>query len=297
MGQGPRGSNGGSVGEPTSNRLTHLAIIGCSGRPIDRTAVDKVVIDEDIVDKAIIEEAIIEEAMDGVAVTRRITSAGQCRTAAGLIVAAALLAGGARPAAAENGTQTPQANPAPAAASPGAGPQPSPSRSAAPQSSSAPPLTPVLTLPPQPPPPQLPSQASSAPAAPPEKRGFLNELGQWWNESIANWNAKLKEQQSKLDEFNKEQSAAMKSAADAVVRFSSSKVIETQQLCPVAGNGAPDCATAATSVCKGKGFSSGQPIDIRTAERCKASLWVSGDKPTPANCPVETVLLRVACQQ
>jgi hypothetical protein len=212
------------------------------------------------------------------------------------VVACALLAGGARIAAAENNIQMPPAN---AAVGPGAGPSTSPPTAlpAAPQSASAPASAPALTLPPQPPPPQPPNQASSLPAAPTEKRGFFNELGQWWKESIANWNAKVKEQQAKLDEFNREQSAAMKSAADAVVRFSSSKVIETQQLCPVAGNGAPDCASAATNVCKGKGFSSGQPIDIRTAERCKASLWVSGDKPTPADCPIETVLLRVACQQ
>jgi hypothetical protein len=146
------------------------------------------------------------------------------------------------------------------------------------------------------------SQASAPSGAPDEKRGFLNGFGQWWDESIANFNAKLKEQQVKLEEFNKQQSEAakdatqkMKDAADAM--FSPSKIVETQQLCPVAGNGAPDCASAATNVCKAKGFSDGKPIDIRSAERCKASLWVSGQNPATANCPVETVLLRVACQQ
>ena len=142
-------------------------------------------------------------------------------------------------------------------------------------------------------------QASAQPAAPPEeKRGFLNGIGQWWDESVANFNAKLKEQQAKLDEFNKQQSKAakdatqaMKNAADAM--FTPSKVIEIQERCPIAGNGAPDCATAATNVCKAKGFSDGRPVDIRIAERCKASLWVSGQAPTAADCAVETVLLRV----
>jgi hypothetical protein len=190
-----------------------------------------------------------------------------------------------------------------------------------------------VTLPPQPPPPQLggpaatapataptpnqaassvpnqtpaqtqgqPDQSASLPAAPDQKRGFLNDLGKWWDDSVANFNAKMKEQQAKLDEFNKQQSAAakdatqaMKNAADAM--FTPSKVIEVQQPCPVAGNGAPDCAGAATNVCKAKGFSDGRPMDIRTAERCKASLWVSGQTPTAADCPIETVLLRVACQ-
>ena len=112
----------------------------------------------------------------------------------------------------------------------------------------------------------------------------------------------MKEQQAKLEEFNKQQSEAAKDATQAMknaagAMFTPSKVIEIQERCPVAGNGAPDCATAATNVCKAKGFSAGQPIDIRTAERCKASLWVSGQNPTTADCPVETVLLRVACQQ
>jgi hypothetical protein len=145
-------------------------------------------------------------------------------------------------------------------------------------------------------------QASAQPAAPPEeKRGFLNGIGQWWDESVANFNAKLKEQQAKLDEFNKQQSKAaedatqaMKNAADAM--FTPSKVIEIQERCPIAGNGAPDCATAATNVCKAKGFSDGRPVDTRIAQRCKASLWVSGQAPNAADCAVETVLLRVSCQ-
>jgi hypothetical protein len=144
-------------------------------------------------------------------------------------------------------------------------------------------------------------QASAQPAAPEEKRGFLNGIGQWWDESVANFNAKLKEQQAKLDEFNKQQSKAaedatqaMKNAADAM--FTPSKVIETQERCPIAGNGAPDCATAATNVCKAKGFSDGRPVDTRIAQRCKASLWVSGQAPNAADCAVETVLLRVSCQ-
>jgi hypothetical protein len=160
-------------------------------------------------------------------------------------------------------------------------------------------------------PPQTgPSLASpSLPGAPPDKRGFLNDISRWWDQSIADFNAKLKEQQSKLDDLNKQSNAAakdaadatqqaMKSAADAVARMSKpASVIEIQQVCPAAGNGAPDCEAAALKACKVKGFAGGQPLDIRTAEKCNASLWVSGQPPqTPVECPVETVLLRAACQ-
>lgn len=150
-----------------------------------------------------------------------------------------------------------------------------------------------LVLPPQPPP--------SGPLSPPtEKRGFLNDFGNWWTKSVADFKTQMKEQKSKLDDFNKQSAEAtqeaMKNAANAMVRLPSSRIVEIQQVCPTAGNGAPDCATAATNVCKGKGFSTGQPLDIRTAEKCAASLWMSGQAPTTADCPVETVLLRVACQ-
>ena len=152
-------------------------------------------------------------------------------------------------------------------------------------------------LPSQPPPPALAE-------APTEKRGLLNGFGKWWDQSIADWKAKLKEQQTKLNAFNKQSADAAKDAADATQQamknaadaLRPSHVIEIQQTCPIAGNGAADCATAATNVCKAKGFSTGQPLDVRTAEKCADSLWVSGQTPTAADCPVETVLLRVACQ-
>ena len=147
------------------------------------------------------------------------------------------------------------------------------------------------------------------PAPAPEKRGFFDELSRWWNDSIADFNAKWKEQQTKLDDFNKKSAEAakdaaaatqqaMKSAADAMVKSATSKVIETSEPCAIAGNGAADCASAAVNACKAKGFADGQPLDVRTAEKCNASLWLQGQGQRPANaeCPVETVVLRAACQ-
>jgi hypothetical protein len=262
-------------------------------------------------------------AVTDVAVTQSSAGRSHYGSAVVWLAAAVLLIAPAGLALAQNNT------PAPAGLAPSgdAGASQRSTQPAAAASQPAPAGAPsTLTLPPQPAPPQAANQATNpgqrqapnqapnqaatqAPdqaAAPPpsanDKRGFLNDFGQWWNDSIANFGAKMKEQQTKLDEFNKQQSDAAKDAGQAMKKaagamFSPSKVIEIQQLCPTAGNGAPDCATAATNVCKGKGFSAGQPIDIRTAERCKASLWVSGQNPTIADCPVETVLLRVACQQ
>ena len=185
---------------------------------------------------------------------------------------------------------------------------------AAPPAATAPPATqpaptqtpatpaPAATSPTQPPPP-----SAALPAPAPEKRGFFDELSRWWNDSVADFNAKWKEQQTKLDDFNKKSAEAakdaaaatqqaMKNAADAVVKSATSKVIETSEPCAIAGNGAADCASAAVNACKAKGFADGQPLDVRTAEKCNASLWLQGQRQAPAVCPIETVVLRAACQ-
>lgn len=192
-----------------------------------------------------------------------------------------------------------QTNPPPAAAS-----APPATAATATSPAPAPPAAPApaqsgFILPPQPPPPGATPGSS-------EKRGLFGDIGQWWNDSVANFKTKMKEQQSKIDDFNKKSvdaakdaatatSQAMKSAADAMVRFPASRVVEVHEVCAKAGNGAPDCETAATNVCKGKGFNAGQPLDSRTAEACTDSLWMSGQPPAN-DCPVETVLLRAACE-
>jgi len=179
----------------------------------------------------------------------------------------------------------------------------------APAQTGSPPAAAVPSVQPAPnaPPPPV---ASTFPPQPPlatDKRGFLNDFGKWWEQSVSDFKARWKEQQSKLDDINKQSadaakdaaaatSEAMKSAADAMVHLPVSRVVEVQEACPRAGNGAADCAVAAIKACKAKGFNTGQPLDVRTAEKCADSLWVSGQNQTAADCPVETVVLRAACQ-
>src|SRR6516225_929808 len=177
-------------------------------------------------------------------------------------------------------------------------------RQAAPPAAAVPP---AAAAPPATSPTQPPSPTAALPAPAPEKRGFFDELSRRWNDSIADFNAKWKEQQTKLDDFNKKSAEAakdaaaatqqaMKNAADAMVKSATSKVIETSEPCAIAGNGAADCASAAVNACKAKGFADGQPLDVRTAEKCNASLWLQGQRQTPVACPIETVVLRAACQ-
>jgi hypothetical protein len=221
---------------------------------------------------------------------KRVVNATRACVCGALLALSLACASGA--ALAQSGEPPSSASSAAAPATPG-GPQPS-----APQDS------PQVALPPQPPPPN-----ATAPQAPAEKRGFFDNLSHWWNDSVADFNTKLKEQQSKIDDFNKKSAKAakdaatatqqaMKNAADAMVKSATSKVIEIHEPCAIAGNGAADCASAAVNACKGKGFSDGQPLDVRTAEKCNASLWLQGQgqRSAAAECPVETVVLRAACQ-
>jgi hypothetical protein len=204
---------------------------------------------------------------------------------AGGCVAASVMAVTAGLALAQTNQSAPAAAPAPVTVQPSAQPPQT-------ETQSPPPASPGLTLPPQPPPPgAVPPSASTD-----QQHGFFDNLGRWWHDSVADFNAKLKEQQSKLDDFNKKSAEAMSNAASAMVKLQTSKVIEIHEPCAIAGNGAADCATAAINACKGKGFKDGQPLDVRTAEKCNASLWVSGQPSTPTDCPVETVVLRAACQ-
>jgi hypothetical protein len=223
---------------------------------------------------------------DGVAVTLRSSGSGNYRSAVlgGLVAAALTLAPGALVFA-----QNAQAPQAPAAPTPPA---------AGPAVPVVPPQTPVQSAAPAPPQPATAGAFPPQPPPPAEKRGFLNDFGRWWDKSVADFGSKMKEQQSKLDDFNKQSATAtqdaMKNAADAMHL---SRVVEMHEVCATAGNGAPDCGPVVTNACRAKGFKGGEPVDIRTAEKCSASLWVSGQAPTSAaDCPVETVVLRAACQ-
>jgi hypothetical protein len=236
-------------------------------------------------------------AMDGVAVTRRNSISGIDRAAAiAALMAIALAMAGAETARAQVAQPAAPSPPVSPAAAPPSPPQATTVPAAtAPLPATAAPAAGAV-LPPQPPPPAA------------EKRGFLNDFGAWWDKSVADFNAKMKGQQSKLDDFNNQQKAAakdaasatqdaMKNAADAMVKMATpSHVVEMQEVCPLAGNGAPDCAAAALNVCHAKGYKDGQPVDIRTAEKCTSSLWVSGQPPASGECPLETIVLRSACQ-
>jgi hypothetical protein len=156
---------------------------------------------------------------------------------------------------------------------------------------------------------------------PAEKPGFIYEFGRWWDTT-----------RGKFEEFGKQSDAAAKdavtatqgavhtatqatkgaadatesavkgaaeatkNAANTIFRLPGIRVVEVRQRCSVAPNGAPDCRTAATTACRSKGFSSGNPVDVRSSQNCPPAVWLSGRDPGPGECPEETVVLMAACQ-
>jgi len=194
----------------------------------------------------------------------------------------------------------------------------------APAVSGAPPAAPVQLAPDKaaPPSPPAPAAAGAAPASPaPEtaappapqppaassanKPGFLDVLGRWWQQGAADWNARMQDAKKQFDAYSKQQNDAMKSAAEAtknaavaIWNLPKTRVIEVHETCAKAANGAPDCQEAAVNACKAKGFSTGQPADVSSSEKCTTTMWLSGQSRDQAPCRVETetVVTRAVCQ-
>ncbi|SRR5579884_622658 len=152
-----------------------------------------------------------------------------------------------------------------------------------------------------------PQNSGSFPAQPPPafKPGFLHQLVEWWNNGFADFSDKMKSAKDRLDDINrspaaqdalKSASQVTKDAATAIVRLPNTRVFELHDRCPPAGNGAPDCQTAAANACRGRGFSDGQPLDVSTAQDCPARAVLSGEPAPTRTCHDETTILRVVCQ-
>src|SRR5580692_5155488 len=156
--------------------------------------------------------------------------------------------------------------------------------------------------------------AFPAQPSPANKPGFLHQLEVWWNDSFADFDAKMKSAKDKLDDYNKQQNQAAKEtsaateqalkdaaqvtkdAATAVVKLPTTRVFEFHDRCQVAGNGAPDCQTTAINSCRTKGFDSGQPLDISTSQECPARVMLSGRPPVEGECKDVTFILRAVCR-
>ena len=153
---------------------------------------------------------------------------------------------------------------------------------------------------------QQPPSPQPAPARPPQKDGFFDALGRWWDKGVADFKANVDESNAKwrelgtktdtkLRELGQQTGQAVKDAGDALAKIPGTRIIEGRQRCEIAPNGSPDCNAAATVICRGKGFGEGKSIDIQQARKCPARAWLSGT-PADGECTTETIVIKAACQ-
>jgi hypothetical protein len=131
--------------------------------------------------------------------------------------------------------------------------------------------------------------------------GLLHALGRWFDESLANiglndTHGPLGDAAARTGEAAKDAADAAMGAAEVVVRLPSTRIVTARQRCDLAGNGAPDCQAAANTVCRSKGFWSGRSVDIESAQKCPAQVWLSRRSPAPGECALETFVTRAICQ-
>lgn len=130
-------------------------------------------------------------------------------------------------------------------------------------------------------------------------RGLLGDVGGWWDsarDKFENFKKQSDAVASGAQDIMKSATEATRDAANALGRLPNTRLFEVRERCQTAPNGAPDCETAATAVCRAKGFKFGQPMGVSSMEKCPTAVVLSGRTPAMGECPVETTVLIAACQ-
>lgn len=154
-------------------------------------------------------------------------------------------------------------------------------------------------IPPQPdaaPPPSqgpalAPSLAPPAPEPPRSNPGLVEELGKLLKDSASGISSSLKGSQQTIENIH---SRAKDAAGN--LPLAPQTVVNGRAVCPVAGNGAPDCKSAADHLCKAKGYREGKSLDVESAEKCPAKVYLSGRTGAPGECKTENYVTRAICQ-
>jgi hypothetical protein len=143
-------------------------------------------------------------------------------------------------------------------------------------------------------PPAAPAPAASPPAQQP---GFVDAFGRWMEEGAAKFKANMQGAQEKLDKLGNQAREATKDATGAVVGLPNTRVVSARERCAAAQNGAPDCQTAAATLCRGKGFQTGKILDTQSEQKCSSGRFLlEGRAPSSSECPTLMFVTRAMCQ-
>lgn len=156
----------------------------------------------------------------------------------------------------------------------------------------------------QPAPPVAPAAEPPSAAEPPPKSnpGLVEEIGKLFKNSVtglrdsaSGLTSKLPSARETIDGIN----SSAKDATDGLTRLApigAQTMVSGRIACPAATNGAPDCKVASDKLCKDRGYKEGKSIDIESAEKCSARVYLSGRTGAPGECRTENFVTRAVCQ-
>lgn len=145
--------------------------------------------------------------------------------------------------------------------------------------------------------------ALAQPAPPPDKEdnpGFFGTVGRWFDQQVTG-------AKDVFSNFGREAGIAAKTTADTAKdaakdaadtltkKLPATTVVSGHEVCRTAPNGAPDCETAANTICKAKGYKGGKSVDMTTAENCPPKVYLAGRSSGP-ECKTETFISSAICQ-
>ena len=136
----------------------------------------------------------------------------------------------------------------------------------------------------------------------PEDSGFLAGVSRWFSRQANNISSTFHGASKQVENFGDNAGDTARStvngakgAADAVVRIPATRIVSGHEKCALAPNGAPDCNSAADTMCKANGLASGKSLDMTTAEVCPAEVYLAGRRTGPG-CTTDTFVSRALCQ-
>ena len=149
----------------------------------------------------------------------------------------------------------------------------------------------------QPPEPQQPAPPSSGIL--PTPSDVFSGIGRFIDQSISNVNAGVKGAGETLGVVPGAATDLAKGIGDTagtIARLPGTNVVKGWERCAVAPNGAPDCEVASVALCRSKGFERGRSIDITSAHKCPAQVWLEGRQPAVGECRDESFVSQAICQ-
>jgi hypothetical protein len=150
---------------------------------------------------------------------------------------------------------------------------------------------------PGPAPSQAPNESSSNPSQSPAfQPGFIDALGRWLEEGASKLKSGVQGAREQVDQLGSKAREAAKDATGAVGSLPNARAVTARERCAPAANGAPDCQTAAVTLCRGKGFQTGKSLDTQTEQKCSAKFLLEGRAPNASDCPPEMFVTRAMCQ-